>query len=256
MKRHIPLRIGLVAGIALAAFVVPVAGLLVRAPWSRVIADVAGSGDALRVSLLVSVIATANAVVLGVPLGWVLARSRFAGRSLVRAVVLLPIVLPPVVSGVALLASLGRSGPVGRVLDATLGVTLPFTTAGAVVAATFVAAPFVALVSEAGFRAVDVRLEGVAATLGAGRWRRFWRIALPQAWPAVTAGVVLGWARALGEFGATITFAGNLAGRTQTLPLAIFFQLETDPEAAFSLSLLLVSVSLLVLVAARRAWIR
>ena len=186
----------------------------------------------------------------------VLARGDFRGQGLLRAAVLLPIVLPPVVSGVALLASLGRSGPIGGLLDDVFGITLPFTTAGAVIAAAFVALPFVTLVAEAGFRGVNRDLEDVAATLGAGPWRRFRRVALPQAVPALAAAVVLGWARALGEFGATITFAGNLTGRTQTLPLAIFFELERDPEAAFSLSLILVAVSLLVLTAARRTWSR
>ena len=255
MKR-LPLGLSGPAAAAVLVILVPVGGLLVRTPWTRLLSDVAGAGTALRVTAVVSLAATLVAVLLGVPLGWLLARTTFRGRSLVRAIVLLPIVLPPVVSGVALLTSLGRAGPVGRLLDTAFGLRLPFTTTGAVIAAAFVATPFVALVSEAGFRATDQRFEGVAATLGAGPWRRFWRIALPQAAPALAAGVVLGWARAVGEFGATITFAGNLPGRTQTLPLAIFFELENDPEAAFSLSLLLVAVSLAVLVTARRAWSR
>ena len=256
MRRSLPLGLTGPALTALLIILVPIGGLLLRTPWTRLLSDIEGAGTALRVTAVVSLFATGAAVLLGVPLGWLLARGRFRGRSLIRAIVLLPIVLPPVVSGVALLASLGRTGPLGSVLDTALGVRLPFTTAGAVVAAAFIAMPFVALVSEAGFRATDQQLEGVAATLGAGPWRRFWRIALPQAAPALAAGVVLGWARAVGEFGATITFAGNLAGRTQTLPLAIFFELERDPEAAFSLSLLLVAVSLAVLVLARRAWSR
>ncbi|RZV45444.1 MAG: molybdate ABC transporter permease subunit [Acidimicrobiia bacterium] len=256
MRRVMPLRLGVLAGIGLALLVVPIAGLLIRVPWSGLGGDLAGSGDAVRVSIVVSVLATTVAVGLGVPLAWLLARGSFRGQALLRATVLLPIVLPAVVSGVALLASLGRSGPIGGLIDDLFGITLPFTTAGAVLAASFVALPFVTLVAEAGFRAVDRNLEEVAATLGAGPWRRFRRIALPQAVPALAAGVVLGWARALGEFGATVTFAGNLSGRTQTLPLAIFFELERDPEAAFSLSLVLVVVSLLVLTAARRAWVR
>jgi molybdate transport system permease protein len=256
MSRVVPIRLAALALVGLALLLVPIAGLLVRVPWSGLGGDLADSGDALRVSAVVSVLATTVAVGLGVPLAWLLARGRFRGRGLLRAAVLLPIVLPPVVSGVALLASLGRTGPVGRFLEDFLGFTLPFTTAGAVIAAAFVALPFVALVAEAGFRSVDRDLEDVAATLGAGPWRRFRRIALPQAVPALAAAVVLGWARALGEFGATVTFAGNLTGRTQTLPLAIFFELERDPEAAFSLSLLLVAISLLVLTAARRTWAR
>jgi molybdate transport system permease protein len=251
-----PRRLALLAGIGLALLLVPLIGLLIRVPWTGLGGDIAGSGDAVRVSAVVSVLATAVAVGLGVPLAWLLARGSFRGLSLLRAAVLLPIVLPAVVSGVALLAALGRTGPIGGLLDDLFGITLPFTTAGAVIAASFVALPFVTLVAEAGFRGINLDLEEVAATLGAGPWRRFRRIALPQAIPALAAGVVLGWARALGEFGATITFAGNLSGRTQTLPLAIFFELERDPEAAFSLSLILVVVSLVVLTAARRTWSR
>ncbi len=256
MTRVMPRRLAVLAGIGLALLLVPLVGLLVRVPWTGLGGDIAGSGDAVRVSAVVSVLATAVAVGLGIPLAWLLARGSFRGQSLLRATVLLPIVLPAVVSGVALLASLGRTGPIGGLLDDLFGITLPFTTAGAVIAASFVALPFVTLVAEAGFRGVSRDLEEVAATLGAGPWRRFRRIALPQAVPALAAGVVLGWARALGEFGATVTFAGNLSGRTQTLPLAIFFELERDPEAAFSLSLILVAVSLLVLTAARRTWSR
>lgn len=256
MRRVVPLRLAVLAAIGLTLLLVPLVGLLMRVPWSGLGSDLAGSSDAVRVSAVVSVLATAVAVGFGVPLAWLLARGDFRGKALLRAAVLLPIVLPPVVSGVALLASLGRTGPIGGLLDDVLGITLPFTLAGAVVAAAFVALPFVTLVAEAGFRSIDRDLEDVAATLGAGPWRRFRRIALPQAIPALAAAVVLGWARALGEFGATVTFAGNLAGRTQTLPLAIFFELERDPEAAFSLSLILVAVSLLVLTAARRTWIR
>jgi molybdate transport system permease protein len=251
-----PRRLAVLAGIGLALLLVPLVGLLIRIPWTGLGGDIAGSGDAVRVSAVVSVLATVVAVGLGVPLAWLLARGSFRGLSLLRAAVLLPIVLPAVVSGVALLAALGRTGPIGGLLDDLFGITLPFTTAGAVIAASFVALPFVTLVAEAGFRGVNRDLEEVAATLGAGPWQRFRRIALPQAIPALAAGVVLGWARALGEFGATITFAGNLSGRTQTLPLAIFFELERDPEAAFSLSLILVVVSLVVLTAARRTWSR
>jgi molybdate transport system permease protein len=256
MSRVVPLRLTALAGIGLALLLVPLVGLLVRVPWSGLGSDLTGASDAVRVSAVVSVLATAVAVGLGIPLAWLLARGNFRGQGLLRATVLLPIVLPPVVSGVALLAALGRTGPIGGFLDDVLGITLPFTMAGAVIAAAFVALPFVALVAEAGFRSVDGNLEDVASTLGAGPWRRFRRIALPQAMPALAAAVVLGWARALGEFGATITFAGNLAGRTQTLPLAIFFELEREPEAAFSLSLILVAISLLVLTAARRTWAR
>lgn len=256
MKRVVPFRLATLATVGVLLLVIPVLGLFARVPWTSLLNDMADATDAVRISLVVSLAAVVVAAGLGVPIGWVLARATVPGRVLIRATVLLPIVLPPVVSGVALLASLGRSGSVGGILDDLFGITLPFTTAGAIIAASFVALPFVAFVSEAGFRGIDEELEDVAATLGAGPWRRFRRIALPQAVPALAAGILLGWARALGEFGATVTFAGNLAGRTQTLPLAIFFELEQDPEAAFSLSLVLVIVSGLVLVGARRAWAR
>ena len=256
MIRQVPSRVGTLAVAGLVLIILPIVGLLGRVPWGGALGDFAGAGQAVRVSALVSVAATSVAVLFGVPLGWVLARSSMRGKGILRATVLLPIILPPVVSGVALLASLGRSGFVGGLLDDLFGITLPFTTSGAVAAAAFVALPFVTLVAEAGFRGIDKELELVAATLGARPWRRFRRIALPQALPALAAGVVLGWARAVGEFGATITFAGNLAGRTQTLPLAIFFELDQDPEAAFSLSLLLLALSIATLATARRAWAR
>ena len=252
----IPRRLRALAAVGIAGLMLPVIGLIVRTSWGRVLSDIGDASSAVRVSLTVSVIAVTLAVLTGVPIGWVLARSEFRGRSALRAMVLLPIVLPPVVSGVALLAAFGRSGTFGRWLTSAFSISLPFTMTGAVVAAAFVAIPFVALVAEAGFRSVDPELEDVAATLGAGPWRRFRRVVLPQAAPALAAGVVLGWARAVGEFGATITFAGNLPGRTQTLPLAIFFELEQDPAAAFSLSIVLVMISLVVLIAARRAWMR
>ena len=256
MKRLIPGRIGFLAVIGILLLVVPFIGLLIRTPWTRFVGDLGDSGTAVRLSVVVSLAAAAVALGLGVPLGWMLARGRFAGKGLVRAIVLLPIVLPPVVAGTALLASLGRRGFVGSFIDDVSGVTFPFTTLGAIMAASFVALPFVTLVAEAGFRGVDYGYEEVGATLGAGAWRRFRKIALPQAAPALAAGAVLGWARALGEFGATVTFAGNLDGHTQTLPLLIFFELQSDPEAAFSLSLILVAVSLVVLIAARRVWAR
>jgi molybdate transport system permease protein len=188
---------------------------------------------------------------VGVPLAYVLARGNWPGRSIVRAIVLLPLVLPPVVGGVALLAALGRSGIVGRfLLDA--GIQLTFTTGGAVVATTFVSIPLVVLAVEAGLRSVDVRLEQAASALGASRGFAFRNVLLPLLRPQIVAGAILAWARALGEFGATITFAGNLAGRTQTLPLAVYQAREIDPEGAVMVSLLLVAVSLFVLVAMRR----
>jgi molybdate transport system permease protein len=242
-----------------AAFVVlPLVGLLQRAPWS----DLGGQltapvvRDALGLSLVTSVAATAVSLVLGVPLAWVLARVPFPGRALVRAAVTLPMVLPPVVGGAALLFALGRRGLAGSWLDDAFGVQLPFTTTGVVVANTFVAMPFLVVSVEGALRASDRRYEDAAATLGAGRWTVLTRVTLPLVRPSLVAGALLCWARALGEFGATITFAGNLPGRTQTMPLAVFLALERDRGAAIVLSLVLVAVSLTVLVLLRDRWLR
>jgi molybdate transport system permease protein len=193
--------------------------------------------------------------VLGVPLAWLLARTGFPGRRLVRALVTVPLVLPPVVGGVALLLVFGRRGLVGSWLDATVGVSLPFTTAGVVVAEAFVAMPFLVISVEGALRGADDRYEEAAATLGAGRWTAFRRVTLPLIAPGVAAGAVLCWARALGEFGATITFAGNFPGRTQTMPLAVYLALEQDLDAAIVLSLVLLVVSVAILVALRDRWL-
>jgi molybdate transport system permease protein len=252
-----PRTLAILAALAVAFVLLPVAALLQRAPWGDLWGALTAPAarTALRVSMVTSLIATAVAVTLGVPLAWALARVPFPGRSIVRAVVMLPVVLPPVVGGVALLLALGRRGLVGQWLDEWFGVTLPFTTAGAVVAQAFVAMPFLVLTAEAGFRAVDPRMDAAAATLGAGPWYTFRRVTLPLAAPAVAAGTVLAWARALGEFGATITFAGNAPGETQTLPLAVFLALEVDPESAVAMSVLLLAVSLAVLVTLRDRWL-
>ena len=186
----------------------------------------------------------------GVPTALVLARSRFPGRSIVRSLALLPLVLPPVVAGVGLLAAFGRRGVLGRGL-AAIGIRLPFTTAGAILASAFVATPLLILTVEAGVRALDRRKEDAAETLGASRWYVLRRVTLPALAPQIVAGLVVAWARALGEFGATITFAGNIRGRTQTLPLAVFEAMQTDPGAAILMSLMLVALSLVALVALR-----
>lgn len=245
------------AALGAALLVVPFAALLQRAPW-RDLGDLVGRPvvrDALRVSLTSAFAATGVALVLGVPLAWVLARGRFRGRSLLRSVVVLPMVLPPVVGGAALLLAFGRRGLLGGPLHEGTGLLLPYSTWGVVVANTFVAMPFLVVTVEAGLRAADRRYEEVAATLGANRWTVLRRVTLPQALPSIVAGAVLCWARALGEFGATVTFAGNLQGRTQTMPLAVFLALESDREAAIALSLVLVAVSLLVLVPLRDRWL-
>jgi molybdate transport system permease protein len=236
----------------------PFVALVQRAPWSNM-GDLLGRpvvGDAVRLSLTTSVAAALVSLVLGVPLAWVLARVDFRGRAVVRALIALPMVLPPVVGGAALLFALGRRGLVGRPLHDATGLLLPYSAWGVVVASTFVAMPFLVLTVEAGFRAADRRQEEVAETLGARPWTVFRRVTFPNALPSVAAGAVVCWARALGEFGATVTFAGNLQGRTQTVPLAVFLALETDRDAAIALSLILVAVSLAVLVALRDRWLR
>jgi len=250
--RRTPLVIGVLAAIGVAFVVVPIAALLIRAPWSDLAHELSSSGAwlALRLSIEVSLAAAGLSLLFGAPIAWVLARSSIPGRSVLRAIVILPLVLPPVVGGVGLLAALGRSGVVGRWLDA-IGVQLTFTVWGAIVATTFVSIPLVILATEAGLRSLDPRLEGAAAAMGASRSYVLRRVTIPLLRPQLAAGLVLAWARALGEFGATITFAGNLAGRTQTLPLAVFEARQTDPGAAILTSLLLVALSLIVLVAMR-----
>jgi molybdate transport system permease protein len=244
------------AVLAVAFLALPLAALVLRAPWGHLASDLTAPGvsTALRLSLVCSLSAVAISLVLGVPLAWLLARVPFRGRDLVRAVVLMPMVLPPVVGGVALLLAFGRNGVAGQVLDHLLGITLPFSTAGAVLAETFVAMPFLVITVEAGIRAMDRRYEDAAATLGAGSWTVFRRVTLPLIAPALGAGAALCWARALGEFGATITFAGNLPGTTQTMPLAVYLALQNSPDSAIALSLVMLAISLVVLVALRSRW--
>jgi molybdate transport system permease protein len=189
--------------------------------------------------------------VVGVPLAWLLAQPTLPARSLLRGLVTVPLVLPPVVGGVALLLVLGRRGLVGRFLP----FTLPFTPAAVVLAEAFVALPFLVLSVEGALRAADRRYEEAAATLGAGRWTVFRRVTLPLVAPGVLAGAVLAWARALGEFGATITFAGSFPGRTQTMPIAVYLALETDPGAAVALSVVLLVVSVVTLTLLRDRWV-
>jgi molybdate transport system permease protein len=210
--------------------------------------------EALGLSLVASLSATIIALLVGVPLAWLLARVEFPGRRLVRGLVLLPLVLPPVVGGAALLFALGRRGVIGGPLHELTGLVLPFSIWGVVLATTFVAMPFLVITVEGALRNLDQRYERAAASLGARRWTVLRRVTLPMIGPSVTAGLVLTWARAFGEFGATITFAGNLPGRTQTLPLAVFVALESDRAVAVAISLLMVAVSLAVLITLRERW--
>ncbi|WP_444664227.1 ABC transporter permease [Cellulomonas sp. CW35] len=251
-----PLLVPALVGIAFLA--VPVLGLLVRAPWGQAweVLRAPATGEALRLSLWTSLVATGISLVVGVPLAWLLARARLPGLRLVRALVTLPLVLPPVVGGVALLLAFGRRGVVGQYLDQWFGLTLPFTPAAVVLAQTFVAMPFLVVTVEGALRTADRGLEEAAATLGATRTAVFRRVTLPLVGPSLVAGAVLCWARALGEFGATITFAGSFPGRTQTMPVAVYQALERDPDAAILLSLVLLLVSVGVLVALRDRWLR
>jgi molybdate transport system permease protein len=245
------------ATVAVVLFSLPFLGLLWRAPWADAWELLTSSDTtrALRLSIVCSLWATGLSIVLGVPLAWVLARTEFRGRGAVRALTTLSMVLPPVVGGVALFFALGRRGLVGQYLDRWFDIRLPFTTAGVVIAQTFVAMPFLVLTVEASLRQLDPRYEDAARTLGASRWYAFRRVTIPAARPALIAGAVLAWARALGEFGATITFAGNFPGTTQTLPLVTYLKLESNPEEAIILSLLLVTVSFGVLLVLRERWL-
>ncbi|MFD9460584.1 molybdate ABC transporter permease subunit [Streptomyces sp. NPDC060027] len=256
MRGGAPLPLLLPALVGLVFLLLPLVALLVRAPWRSLPEQLTKPEvwQALQLSLFSATAATAVSLVLGVPLAWLLARTDFPGRGLVRALVTLPLVLPPVVGGVALLLALGRNGVVGQLLDAWFGITLPFTTAGVVVAEAFVAMPFLVISVEGTLRAADPRYEEAAMTLGASRFTAFRRVTLPLIAPGIAAGSVLAWARALGEFGATITFAGNFPGRTQTMPLAVYLALQSDPAAAIALSLVLLAVSIAVLAGLRDRW--
>ncbi len=237
-------------------FIIPLVGLLIEAPWSNLFTLIGNETvvDALRISLITSIGSSVLSVVFGVPLAWILSRGRFRGLKVLRALVTLPMVLPPVVGGAALLFALGRRGLLGEPLYEATGLVLPFSTFGVIIATTFVAMPFLVVTVEGACNNVDRRFEAAAATLGAGSLTTFARVTLPMIAPSIRAGLVLAWARALGEFGATITFAGNLGGRTQTLPLAVFVALESDRDTAIAISLVLVAISVIVLVTMRDRW--
>lgn len=239
--------------------VLPVGAILARALAGGEVLAAAGRPvvvEALRLSLLTTALTVVVTLGLGTPVAWLLARRSFPGRDLLDGLIELPMVLPPAVAGIGLLMAFGRRGLLGPAL-ASLGITVGFTTAAVVLAQVFVAAPFYVRAARVGFQAVDRELEEMAATLGASAWVTFWRVTVPLAFPALLTGVAMCWARALGEFGATIMFAGSFQGRTQTMPLAIYSALESDLDAALVLSAILVGVSFgllgLVRLAARRA---
>lgn len=256
-RSSLPAPVLALAIVAIAFFALPLIGLLWRAPWSSAWTYLTQDDalTALRLSMVCSLWATGLSIVFGVPLAWLLARVEFPGRGAVRALTTLSMVLPPVVGGVALFFALGRRGLVGQYLDRWFDFTLPFTTAGVVVAQTFVAMPFLVITVEASLRQMDTRFEDASRTLGASRWYTFRRVTVPAIRPALGAGAVLAWARALGEFGATITFAGNFPGTTQTMPLAVYLSLETNPEEAIVLALVLIVISFVVLVGLRERWL-
>lgn len=230
------------AGFAAFLVVAPLIGLVPKVNWPEFGALITSESSlaALGLSLRTGTVATLVCVLVGVPLAVVLARFQFPGRRLLRTAVLLPLVLPPVVGGIALLQVFGRRGLLGQYLDAWFGIQIAFTTVAVVMAQVFVALPFLVISLEGALRSINSDLESMAATLGARPTRVFLRVTLPTVGPALVSGSVLAFARAIGEFGATLTFAGSLQGVTRTLPLEIYLQREVDPDAAVALSLLLV----------------
>jgi molybdate transport system permease protein len=227
--------------------VLPLIAMLTRVDWSRFLDLITSESSlaALQLSLFTSSLSTLVCIVLGVPLAMVLARASFPGQGILRSVLLLPLVLPPVVGGIALLYTFGRRGLLGPTLD-VLGCPLAFSTGAVVIAQAFVAMPFLVVSLEGTLRAVGQRYETVAATLGARPSTVLWRVTVPLVLPGLASGAVLSFARSLGEFGATLTFAGSMQGVTRTLPLEIYLQRVDDPDAAIALSLVLIVVAILV----------
>lgn len=252
-----PALLVLPAALATLLLVVPLVAMVASTSWHELPGHLTSRTalDALRLSLLTSTIAIAFCLLLGLPLAWLLARVDFRGRGALRALVTVPLVLPPVVAGVALRSAFGRTGLIGEPLLAWTGFAFPFTTWGVVLAHVFVSMPFVVIAIEGALRSADPRYDDAAATLGATRWTTFRRVTVPLALPGVVAGTVLGWARSLGEFGATITFNGNYPGTTQTMPTLIYVTRQSDQDAALSLSLVMLLVSIGVLVALRDRWL-
>jgi len=254
----VPPILAVPAIVGLALLVVPLGALVARVDWTTLWTDItsAEAVSALTLSLVTGLIATAVCVVLGVPMALAIARSGPRASAVLRAIVTVPLVLPPMVGGVALLFLFGRTGPVGAALDAWWGIRVPFTTAAVVLAQVFVALPFLVLALEGAIRTSGLEYERTAATLGARRWTILWRVTLPLAAPGLVAGVILCFARAIGEFGATALFAGNAPGVTQTMPLAIYTAFNGSgvgrgPAVALALLLLVTAIAVLLLV---RAW--
>lgn len=255
-SRDLPVPLRVAATVAVAFFLLPLVGLCWRTPWASVLDHMAGREirDALWLSFQCSLAASLLSLALGLPMATWLASGSSRIHAAVRVLVTLPMVLPPVVGGVAMLLAYGRNGIVGAPIEQWLGVALPFTREGVILAEAYVSMPFLVLTVEGGLRSLDRRFGDAAATLGASPWRVFRTVTLPMIAPSLRAGLLVAWARALGEFGATITFAGNLAGHTRTMPLAVHVALETSPNAAIVLSLILVMTSGCVLFALRKQW--
>lgn len=244
------------AALAASLLVLPLVSLVLDTPWSTFFEQLTSEPvrEALRLTAVASGATVVACLVLGTPLAWLLARVDFRGRAVLRAAVAVPLVLPPVVAGVALVTALGRNGLVGPLLRDG-GITLPYTTSAVVIAHTFVSMPFYVLSVEGAMRSSGERFDVVAASLGATRWTTFRRVTLPLAMPGILAGSVLAWARSLGEFGATITFAGNYPGTTQTMPSLIYTTLQGDPALARTLSMILLLASVAILAALRNRWL-
>lgn len=252
-----PARLLVPAALGTLLLLLPLVSLLLTAPWSMLGEQLRTEAlrQAMWLSVLTATLATGVCLLLGLPLAWVLARLDFPGRRLLRTLVIVPLVLPPVVAGVALVSAFGRTGIIGEPLRAATGLSLPYTTAGVIVAHVFVSLPFVVISIEGALRSAHQEYDAAAATLGASRWHAFRTVTVPLALPGIVAGMVLAWARSLGEFGATITFAGNYPGTTQTMPTLIYLSINSHPEAAKTLSLVLLLLSLAVLVALRDRWL-
>lgn len=256
MRTRLPRRVRIIALLVIALVATPLFSLLFRVPWARLPSILRQEivTDALVLSLTSSVLAAFIALFLGIPVAILLSRLDGLFASVTRAMMMLPMVLPPVVGGAALLFAFGRRGTLGSALEEASGLVLPYSLGGVVLANAFVAMPFVVLTIEGSLRGLDSRFELAAASLGANEFRTMIKVVLPMVRSSLIAAGVLAWARALGEFGATITFAGNIPGKTQTLPLAVFVAMETDQEAALAMSLVLILVSLGVLLTMRDRW--
>jgi molybdate transport system permease protein len=249
--------VGLALLLLLLLLTLPLVALILRVPSASVLAGLSDPMvlQALRLSLVTSLAATGVVILLGLPMAYLLATRTFPGKSIIEALVDLPLVLPPTVAGLALLLAFGRAGLAGRALS-MIGLEIPFTTLAVVIAQSFMSLPLFVGSARAGFSSIDRRYLEMAKTLRAPPGYSFWRVMLPLAAPSLIAGAAMTWARALGEFGATITFAGNLPGVTQTMPLAVYMALQSNLDAAIALSLILMVTSLALLVAIRSGRLR